>query len=338
MRYIKTSLYTAVFFIGVTIGCNSEIKNSAGYFNDDEAPQTNIYFGDPHVFVDEGTYYIYGTGEESDTGIEVYKSDDMKNWIGPVGATNGFALHKDDVIGDRWFWAPEVYRFGEIYYMFFSVEEQMSVAFSDSPTGPFVQEEEFVLADFNAIDNHLFIDDDGTHYIYFAKFEDGLEIWGAEFEEDFSGLKEDTMERLLYQSQDWEQSQAEPVGTVNEGAEVIKYEGLYYMFYSANHYASPDYGIGFAYADHPMGPWTKADENPILQNPEGLAGTGHCMLFKGLDGQKYISYHSHYDIDEVQPRRSFINPVEFVKLDEEDRYTIEIRSPRMELMHRPPEN
>lgn len=336
---MKASIIISKFFFTIfvlLISCNSGTETSEGYFDDKNPVLNNIYFGDPHVFLDDGTYYMYGTGRESDTGIEVYKSDDLENWIGPVGATDGFALHKGHVTGDRWFWAPEVYRVNDTYYMFFSVEEHMAIAVADSPLGPFTQDEESVIADFQAIDHSLFVDTDGTHYIYFAKFEDGLEIWGAEFAEDFSEIYFDSMHRLINRSQEWEFSQKEPVGTVNEGAEIIEHEGMYYMLYSANHYASPDYGIGLAYAEHPMGPWVKDDENPILQNPDDLVGTGHCMLFEGKDGRLYMAYHAHFSQDSVQPRIAYINEVEFIPVEGEDRHRIKVINPRIEPMFSAP--
>lgn len=88
--------------------------------------------------------------------------------------------------------------------MFFSVEEHMAIAESDSPEGPFVQDDPSVLRDDKSIDHHLFVDDDGTKYLYFANFKDGLEIWGAEIEDDFSSIKEETLTKLTEPSQEWE--------------------------------------------------------------------------------------------------------------------------------------
>lgn len=48
-----------------------------------------LFFGDPYVLVDDGIYYMYGTGRDSDTGIAVYKSDNLEVWEGPAGATDG---------------------------------------------------------------------------------------------------------------------------------------------------------------------------------------------------------------------------------------------------------
>ncbi|NJO69772.1 MAG: family 43 glycosylhydrolase [Bacteroidetes bacterium] len=70
----------------------------------------------------------------------------------------------------------------------------------------------------------------------------------------------------------------EPVGVVNEGPFILKQKEniLYGLF--ANHYASQDYGIGYATSRSPHGPWTKYDKNPIMQSPDTLSGTGHCSF------------------------------------------------------------
>ena len=57
---------------------------------------------DPFIMLYHNTYYAYGTN--SDEGIEVYTSNDLREW-----KLKGLALNKKDVWGERWFWAPEVY-------------------------------------------------------------------------------------------------------------------------------------------------------------------------------------------------------------------------------------
>lgn len=275
-----------------------------------QADLQQISFGDPFILLDDSTYYMYGTASP-DTGIKVYRSADLKHWEGPVGARSGFALHTRDVYGEGGYWAPEVYHRNGRYYMFFSVEEHIAVATSDHPAGPFTQEEASVLRPHKSIDSHLFVDDDGSAYLYFANFKDGLEIWGARLDDDLMSVDTTTLTRLLTQSQPWERSPKEPVGIVNEGPYVIKRDGQYYMTYSANHFASQDYGIGLARASSPLGNWRKSEQNPVLQNPDSLVGTGHSAFFKDKEGQLHIVYHAHYDTSSVHPRQVYINPVRF---------------------------
>ena len=212
-----------------------------------------VPLADPFILLYDGVYYAYGTGAGS--GIEVWTSRDLSTWERAKGnARDGLALHRTDVWGEKWFWAPEVYRLNDKFYMYFTAEEHICVATSDSPLGPFVQEtRQPMIADEKCIDNTLFIDDDGRAYMYFDRFNDGLNIWVVELEDDCTTLKKETMRPCIHVSQEWEKVWPR----VNEGCFVIRRNGTYYMTYSANSYESPFYGIGCATADSPLGPWTK---------------------------------------------------------------------------------
>ena len=68
----------------------------------------------------------------------------------------------------------------------------------------------------------------------------------------------------------------------------------YYMLYSANFFGGKTYAVGYATSQSPLGPFTKAANNPGLQkNTEQggiVTGTGHCML---------IDIHNRlYEVDE----------------------------------------
>ena len=98
---------------------------------------------------------------------------------------------------------------------------------------------------------------------------------------------------------------------VNEGCFVIRRNGTYYMTYSANSYESPFYGIGCATADSPLGPWTKYDRNPLLQNPGELVGVGHSALFRDKAGNLKIVFHAHKSKGAIHPREMYITDVRF---------------------------
>ena len=123
-----------------------------------ERPVVHVPLADPFILLHDGTYYAYGTKAEH--GIAVFESDDLQTWRQASGrAAEGLALHKDDVYGDRWFWAPEVYCINGAFYMFFSAQSHVCVAVSDSPLGPFVQKEKKPMIEGEkCIDNTLFID------------------------------------------------------------------------------------------------------------------------------------------------------------------------------------
>lgn len=268
--------------------------------------KARVPFGDPFIMLYEDVYYAYGTFAED--GIAVMVSNDLLNWETPKSLSNGLALHKRDVWGDRWFWAPEVYHVNNKFYMYFSADEHICVATADNPLGPFVQEiKKPMLADEKSIDNSLFIDDDGKPYLYFNRFNDGLNIWVAELTADLLEIKPETMEKCIHVSQEWETVWPR----VNEGSFVVKHKDNYYMTYSANSYESPFYGVGFATSESVKGPWTKYAKNPILQNPGNLVGVGHSAMFTDKKGNLRIVFHAHNSVDKIHPRHMYISLVSF---------------------------
>lgn len=152
------------------------------------------------------------------------------------------------------------------------------MATADVPQGPFRQEVKQPIWGEKSIDTSLFIDDDGTPYLYFVRFTDGNVIWVAEMNDDLTGIKQETLTECIKAEEPWELSQDKPA-KVAEGPSVLKKNGIYYLIYSANHFESKNYGVGYATSDSPMGPWTKYVGNPILQRVDELMGTGHGVPF-----------------------------------------------------------
>lgn len=276
-----------------------------------------VHLGDPFILLHEGKYYAYGT--HAANGIEVWLSDDLKEWEKPSGLLDGLALNKKDVWADRWFWAPEVYYVKGRFYMYYSADEHICVATSDSPLGPFTQEvRKPMLEGEKAIDNSLFIDDDDKAYLFFDRFNDGLNIWVAELTDDLLNIKPETLHKCIAVSQKWEKVWPR----VNEGSFITKHNGTYYMTYSANSYESPAYGIGYATTRDIMGEWTKYDQNPIYQYTKGLAGIGHSAMFRDKDGQLRIVFHAHNNKKSIHPRIMYISTVHFQNKDGQEIMTI----------------
>lgn len=261
----------------------------------------NLPIADPYILNYDGTYYAYGT---HGNGFEVYISDDLKHWK----QGEKLALSPKDSWGTRWYWAPEVYyvKSKNKFYMFYSVDEHICVATSDSPEGPFVQDKKEPIWDEKSIDTSLFIDDDGTPYLYFVRFTGGNVIWVAEMKADLKSIKKKTLKQCISAEDGWETIRDK----VAEGPSILKRNGTYYLIYSANHYQSQDYAVGYATATSPLGPWKKYTGNPILRRDQkvasGLFGTGHGAPFVCNDGSYKYIFHAHWNESKVAPRTSFI--------------------------------
>ncbi len=248
---------------------------------------------DPAVIAAFGSWYGYATN--STVGhMPTLISPDLVNW---------------EVVGDAmpvlapWVtpgrtWAPEVAIHGPdryvVYYTAWSTatnRQCVGRAVASSPEGPFVDESEEPLicqADHGgSIDAHPFTDTDGTRYLLWKNDGNaiGVDTWIYAQRLTPDGL-ELTGERvpLIRQDQPWE-------GDLVEGPFLWLRDEHYYLFYSANGYASADYAVGYAMCESPLGPCTKPTSEPILSTTDDAAGPGHCVLVE-KDGRTWMVHHA----------------------------------------------
>lgn len=298
-----------LLFLGTS--CGNSTKPSGDASADDAVIvlKNRLPIADPYVLCHGGRYYAYGTNVR---GFEVYISTDLEHWT----RNSRLALSPEDSWGDKGYWAPEVYYVEPLkkFYMYYTVNEQVCVATSDSPEGPFVQDvKQPLFGSEKNIDPSLFIDSDGKAYLYFVRFTGGNVIWCAELNADLKSLKAETLTKCIEARDEWERRQA----TVAEGPSILKQDGVYYLLYSANHFESKDYAVGYATSDSPLGPWKKYSGNPILRRDMDLearlAGTGHGAPFVSADGSYKYIFHAHASLDKVQPRSSYIKDLTLSK-------------------------
>lgn len=267
--------------------------------------RSQLTLADPFILLDGDTYYAYGTA--SDNGIICYSSTNLTSW------TNcGLALNKNNTSEDHWFWAPEVYKFDDTYYMYYSANSHLYVAKADNPCGPFMQTGTYLLASIlgseECIDGSMFVDNKGVMWFYFARFtSEGEKIYVVKMKDPVTPVK-GSLKKCMKVDTDWERIWPQVV----EGPFVIKHDGKLYMSYSANSYESQDYAIGYATATLPNGTWKKYAGNPILRRWKGLVGVGHHSLFYDKEGKLRIVFHAHYSNESIHPRVSYIGTVEFV--------------------------
>lgn len=230
---------------------------------------------DPTVILHEGVYYLYATGEvDGDNGTRVYTSTTLVDWQrGPVVFRPG----------DPHVWAPDVWRDPDtgMFYLYYTVNHTVGVAKADGPLGPFVIVRKF---HDRAIDAHLFRDDDGKLYFYFVQLP-GFRITA----QPMASPTELTGEprEILRPESEWETR----AGHVTEGPWIIKHQGRYYMLYSGSGADTPEYAVGYATADHPLGPFTRAPHNPIVHRSDRIFGPGHGCAIQDAAGQWWHIYH-----------------------------------------------
>ena len=290
-----------------------------GYFSNEQFKDLKI--ADPFVLkASDGMYYLYGT--TGGKGFSCMRSENLIEWTDRRACFTA--------VGSGWcsasgtFWAPEVVEYEGKYYMFYTSKNsegslRIGVAVSDEPTGWFRNLKDEPLFDFGyaCIDANVLIDDDGRKYLYYARdcSENTVngkrtsQIYGVELEDDFSGVRGEAV-LLLTPEQPWEMISENPWW--NEGPEMLKHDGTYYLSYSANLYSTSAYSVGYAVSDSPLGPFVKAEENPILtsvvngKRRSDVSGTGHHSFTVSPDGTElWAAYHSHIDPSNPKLGRRF---------------------------------
>jgi beta-xylosidase len=275
-----------------------------------------LFYADPTIYVDDDKYYLTGTGGRrgGPSGFNVLESEDLKNWTLPAGASDSVYMiltQGDHTYGTRGFWAPQIFKVDETYYLTYTANEQTMLAQSKSVLGPFRQKEVAPIDGFaKNIDSYIFKDEDGKYYLYHVRFNRGNYLWTAEFDLKNGKIKPETLTKCFDLTEPWEATPNYESDPIMEGPSVLKLKDKYYLFYSANHFKNIDYSIGYAVADSPYGPWIKQKDSPIIHcSIVNENGSGHGDFFKGLDGQLYYVYHVHFNQQQVSPRRTRIVPV-----------------------------
>jgi len=257
--------------------------------------------GDPHIIREDDEYFAFATG--GPIGFNVWRSGDL------VTFTKEKAMKKAAwVSGD--YWAPEVYKVGEKYVMFFTGRWKetgtlrVGVAMSDAPQGPYEDAIGGPLFDpgYAVIDGTLVYGSDGTPYMIYSR--DCSEnvvgsyheshLYGIELAPDLLSAKGEGV-LLTTPDHEWELQSGDYHW--NEGPFVLTHGGKYYLYYSANGYYQKEYAVGVAVADHPLGPYTKQENNPILSYIEKdgevlVSGPGHNSFF-AVGNELFTSYHTH---------------------------------------------
>jgi arabinan endo-1,5-alpha-L-arabinosidase len=262
----------------------------------DAGPVIDQDFPDPDVLEVEDTYYAYATNSGTDN-VQVATSTDLESW--EVLGDDALPELPSWVIPGKT-WAPEVTQIGSTFVMYTTTTnfdptlQCIAVATSDAPEGPFelVGDEMLVCPEDEggAIDASTFLDEDGTRYLLWKNDGNccGLDTWLqiAPLSDDGLTLAGETT-KLVKQDQPWE-------GNLVEAPTLVERDGTYVLLYSANDYGSDAYAVGYATADSPTGPFTKAEE-PLLTTDasEGrFVGPGGQDVVTAPDGTDRLVIHS----------------------------------------------
>jgi beta-xylosidase len=256
---------------------------------------TPIYdgdFADPFVLVDGDTFYAYATNT---TGANLPV---LRVHNSPIAEYHGDAFPElPDWSEPGFVWAPAVVRIDDRFVLYYATRvagttmQCISRAVSADPLGPFVDGSAEPLVcqrDLGgSIDPSVVVDAAGERWLLFK--DDGnccglpTSIWSQRLTPDGLGVQ-GPMHELLTADAPWE-------GELIEGPSMVRDGDEYLLFYSANDWASEDYGIGWARCASPSGPCEKAsDRAPWMTSTTFARGPGGQEFFDAV-GERWMVYH-----------------------------------------------
>lgn len=237
---------------------------------------------DPQIAVFDDKFYIYPTSDGFadwlGTKFHAFSSTDLLSWNDEGTILD---LGPDVSWADDKAWAPGIVRNAGTYYFYFSAGQAIGVAKGSSAKGPFSDALGHALVSkgqygVQAIDPYPFTDDDGRSYLYFGSSSSARVV---ELNSDMVSFK-GTPQTIT-------------IAGFREGSVAFKRNGTYYFMYSVNDTRSEDYNVAYGMGSSPLGPFTKAAVNPILEKntSKGILGTGHNSVLALPNGDYYIAYH-----------------------------------------------
>ena len=249
------------------------------------APILDGYRADPDIRVFGDSYYIYPTSDKPNwqtTDFSTWSSKDLVHWknegiILDVAHDLGWANIKA--------WAPTATEHHGKFYFYFVAGDQIGVATSAKPTGPFkdalgkplIERKQFKTY---PIDPFVFTDTDGQPYLYFGNGR----LLAAKLGADMLSLAGAPADITPHDA-------AQPF---REGIVVFKRNGRYYFMWSVDDARSVNYRVAYGIAKSPFGPIEIPTNNVVLAK-HGLAkATAHngVVNVPGTD-RWYVSYHRH---------------------------------------------
>jgi GH43 family beta-xylosidase len=290
-----------------------------------ENPVYHQELPDPFVLKFCGEYWAYGSGlQENGRAFPIVRSRDLVHW-----EEAGYAL--EALPGDAdCYWAPEVTYDNGRFYLYYSVgdEEWMEirVAVAEHPGGPFVDSGHRLTTEPFAIDAHVYQDDDGTRYLFYAiDYLEHTHVGTGTARDQMLGLftlagEPRPVTRAAHDWQVYDPNRAEKGGVrwhTIEGSFVLKHKGLYYQMFSGGNWQNVSYGVSYAISDSldRPGEWSQVADGervlPILRTiPGKVIGPGHNSVVRGPDNlQLYCMYHRWSVAGEI--RQLAIDPLDW---------------------------
>lgn len=287
------------------------------------ASQPGVLVGCPDPAIirasDGSGYYIFATGR----GTAVWRSPDLIAWnrASRVFAENVPAWAKSMVPASKGIWAPDVAHFQKLYHLYYSVSSfgsqrsviGLAVNRTLDPSSPdylwedrgLVIESDPQTSDFNAIDPALFVDRDGTPYLFWGSYWSGIKAVQIDPKTGKPDATHPEIRAVASRAKD-----ADPPAI--EAPYVVFRDGWYYLLVSYDFCCAgkdSTYKVMVGRSKSVLGPYVGFQQRRmadgaatlVLSSHDRWRGPGHCSIQHTDQGDRLV--HHVYDADFVSRGR-----------------------------------
>jgi arabinan endo-1,5-alpha-L-arabinosidase len=285
---------------------------------------TGISVHDPVMIKQDSLYYIFCTGR----GIAMWSSADRMHWKAEKPIFENAPQWAIDTIPGfkNHIWAPDISYYNGLYYLFYSVSAfgkntsaigltTNTTLHTDDPSYKWVDHGKIIQSipgktNWNAIDPNLITDKDGTPYMVFGSFWDGLKL--VKLNRDRLSIAEDISHiptiatRRKHVSESLPPVDGNPAdagGNAIEAPFIFKHDKYFYLFASIDYCCKgpkSTYKMIVGRSKSLRGPYLDGDGldmnkgggSVLLAGDKNWYGVGHNGV-STFDGGDYIIFHGY---------------------------------------------
>lgn len=285
----------------------------------------DIRVHDPVVIKAGDTYHLFCTGR----GIGHFTSPDLKTWTKADPVFPEKPTWTDEVVAEfgNHIWAPDIVWHQDRYYLYYSVsafaKNTSAIGVATNPTLD-ASAANFKWTDhgivirsvpnrdlWNAIDPNIVFDADGTAWMSFGSFWNGLKLTKL----DASLLRladEEVWHTIARRTRSFALADANPGDAALEAPFIFKKGEWYYQFLSWDLCCRGEestYKIVVGRSTRVEGPYFDREGQNlfhgggslVLQGNQHYYGVGHCSVYN-FEGEDYLFYHAYDAADKGNPK------------------------------------
>jgi len=268
----------------------------------------NLPVHDPVMIRQDSSYYLFATGR----GINVWSSSDRISWKKEAPVFDTLPWGVKTVPGFKnHIWAPDIYFANGLYYLYYSVsafgKNTSCIGVATNPTlhrndpafkwtdhGPLIQSVPGRDM-WNAIDPNLAFDQQGTPWLVFGSFWNGIKMVKLN-KELLSVATPETWQTVASRPRNQQLNDSMPGDAAIEAPFIWKHDNYYFLFISFDYCCrgeKSNYKVMVGRAETIKGPYMDKQGTPLLQGGGTLVVQGSKDWYGA--GHNAVMHDSGYD-------------------------------------------